>query len=145
MRAFNRLAAHKTKKMISKQPFIAYFLPKARTTQQITGGRNIEKAFNNICSFLINCTTAKIDAPKGITLTVYTAYQHDPNPEITEKILIETTKLFKDGQTTPIGYSYPEGIPDKHKKTTWNLEIKDFHRAISYLIDGQPWQNLLLV
>lgn len=116
-----------------------YSLPKTRTTQQITGGRNIEKAFNNICSFLINCTTAKIDEPEGITLTAYTAYQNDPNPEIAKKILIETKKLFKDGQTTPISYSYPNGIPDKHTKTTWNLERKDFHRAVSYLIDRQPW------
>lgn len=125
--------------MIIERPFIFYSLPKSRTTQQLNGGRKIEKAWENICSFLDNCTTTKIDKPTSISLTVYSAFQGDPNPEIAEKIIQETKCLFHIGETIPIAYSYPNGIPDKQTKTEWQLDVNDLQKALDYLINGQPW------
>lgn len=125
--------------MISDRPFIFYSLPKSRTTQQLIGGRKIEKAWDNVCYFLANCTTTKPDQPTRISLSAYTAFQDDPNPEIADKIIQETQLLFDNGQTDPLSYAYPSGIPDKQTKTDWEIETNDLQRAIDYLIKGQPW------
>ena len=122
-----------------QKPFILYSLPKSRTTQQLIGGRKIEKAWENVCLFLTNCTTAKPDQVTNITLTAHTAFQGDPNPEIADKIIRETKQLFDSGVTKPIAYSYPSGIPDAQTKTEWNIEIEDLQKAIDYMINGQPW------
>jgi hypothetical protein len=125
--------------MITEKPFIFYSLPKSRTTQQLSGGRKIEKAWDNVCNFLTNCTTTKPDQPTRISLTAYTAFQGDPNPEIADKIIQETKQLFDSGQTEPVSYAYPSGIPDKQIKTEWDVEISDLKKAIDYLVKGQPW------
>jgi len=125
--------------MTAEKPFIFYSLPKSRTTQQLIGGRKIEKAWNNVSSFLTNCTTANADLPTNISLTAYTAFYDDPNPEIAVKIIEETKQLFGNGQTQPIAYSYPSGVADRHTKTEWYIEIKDLKKAVDYLIKGQPW------
>lgn len=125
--------------MITEKPFIFYSLPKSRTTQQLIGGRKIEKAWENVCNFLTNCTTTKPDQPTRISLTAYTAFQGDPNPEIADKIIQETKQLFDSGQTEPVSYAYPSGIPDKQTKTEWDVEIGDLQKAIDYIVKGQPW------
>ena len=130
--------------MIAEKPFIFYSLPKARTTQQLIGGRKIEKAWDNICSFLTNCTTTNPNKPTRISLTAYTAFQDDPNPEIANQIIQETKQLFDSGQTDPVSYAYPSGIPDRQTKTEWNIEVKDLQKAIDYLIKGQPWPKFTL-
>jgi len=103
--------------MITDRPFIFYSLPKSRTTQQLTSGRKIEKAWDNVCNFLTNCTTTPPDQPTSISLTAYTAFQGDTNPEIADKIIQETKQLFDSGQTDPAFYAYPSGIPAKQTKT----------------------------
>lgn len=125
--------------MISDRPFIIYTLPKSRTTQQLIGGRKIEKAWDNVCNFLTNCTTTKPNQPTRISLTAYTAFQGDPNPEIADKIIKETKLLFDSAQTEPVSYAYPSGISDKQTKTEWDIEISDLQKAIDYLAKGQPW------
>lgn len=125
--------------MITDRPFIFYSLPKSRTTQQLIGGRNIEKTWDNICSFLTNCTTTQPDLPTRISLTAYTAFQGDPNPEIADKIIQETKQLFDRGRTEPVSYAYPSGVPDRQTKTEWKIEVNDLQKAIDYLIEGQPW------
>ena len=99
--------------MIADRPFIFYSLPKSRTTQQLTNGRKIEKAWDNISSFLNKCTTVRPDNPTSISLTAYTAYNGDANPEIADQIITDTKSIFGTGQTAPIAYSYPSGVPDK--------------------------------
>jgi hypothetical protein len=125
--------------MITDRPFIFYSLPKSRTTQQLIGGRNIEKTWDNISNFLTNCTTTQPDQPTRISLTAYTAFQGDPNPEIADKIIQETKQLFDNGQTEPVSYAYPSGVPDRQTKTEWKIEVNDLQKAIDYLIEGQPW------
>ena len=130
--------------MRAEKPFIFYSLPKSRTTQQLIGGRKIEKAWDNICSFLTNCTTTKPEELTRISLIAYTAFQGDPNPEIADQIIKETKQLFDNGQTDPVSYAYPSGIPDRQTKTEWNIEVKDLQKAIDYLIKGQPWPKFTL-
>jgi hypothetical protein len=125
--------------MIAEKPFIFYSLPKSRTTQQLIGGRKIEKAWDNVCSFLTNCTITNPEQPTRISLTAYTAFQGDPNPEIADKIIQETKQLFDSGQTEPVSYAYPSGIPDRQTKTEWNIETRDLQKAIDYMVKGQPW------
>jgi hypothetical protein len=130
--------------MRAEKTFIFYSLPKSRTTQQLIGGRKIEKAWDNICSFLTNCTTTKPEEPTGISLTAYTAFQGDHNPDIADQIIKETKQLFANGQTDPVSYAYPSGIPNRQTKTEWNIEVKDLQKAIDYLIKGQPWPKFTL-
>lgn len=130
--------------MLADKPFIFYSLSKARTTQQLIGGRKIEKAWDNICNFLTNCTTTKPDQPTRISLTAFTAFQGDPNPEIADQIIQETKQLFDNGKTDTVSYAYPSGIPDRLTKTEWNIEVKDLQKAIDYLIKGQPWPKFTL-
>lgn len=125
--------------MISDRPFILYSLPKSRTTQQLIGGRKIEKAWDNVCSFLTNCTTTGPDQPNKISLTAYSSFRGDQNPEIADKIIQETKQLFGEGKTEPVSYAYPGGIPDSQTKTEWDIEIRDLQKAVDYLIKGQPW------
>lgn len=125
--------------MISETPFIFYSLPKSRTTQHLTNGRKIEKAWSKVCDFLNNCTTANPDQPSGIDLTAYSAYEGDAHPEITDKIITEAKLLLGEGKTDPIGYFYPSGLPDQHTKTEWHLDNKDFKKVLDYLTKGQPW------
>ncbi len=125
--------------MISKKPFIFYSLPKSRATQQLIGGRKIEKAWDNVCNFLTHCTTVKPDQPSKISLITYTAFQDDPNPEIADKITQQTKEIFGNGKTEPVSYAYPSGIPDKQTKSEWIIENNDFKKVIDYLIKGQPW------
>ena len=125
--------------MTTERPFIFYSLPKSRTTQQIIGGRKIEKAWENVCSFLENCTNTNPELPTKISLTAYSAFQGDPNPEIADKIIQETKRLFDNGDTNPVSRAYPSGIPDKQTKTEWNIEQRDIQRVIEYLVKGQPW------
>ncbi len=120
--------------MIAHKPFIFYSLPKSRTTQQLHGGRKIEKAWENVGSFLNNCTTARPEQPTSISLTAYTAFTGDPNPEIADKIIAATRQIFGGGQTDPIAYSYPSDIPVKQTKTEWRLEGQDVKKAVEYLI-----------
>ena len=127
--------------MITENPFIFYSLPKSRTTQQLIGGRKIEKAWDKVSNFLNNCTTTSPEQPTSISLTAYTAYQGDPNPEIADKIIYETKEVFGIGQTAPLSYHYPSGIPDKQTETEWNIETKDLQKALDYMINGQPWQK----
>jgi hypothetical protein len=127
--------------MITEKPFIFYSLPKSRTTQQLFGGRKIENAWDYVCSFLTNCTTTKPDQPSRIKLTAYTAFLGDPNPEIADNIILETKQLFDKGQTEPISFAYPSGIPDRQTKTEWDIETRDLQKAIDYLVKGQPWQK----
>lgn len=101
--------------------------------------KKIEKAWENVCNFLINCTTTSPTEPTSILLTAYTAFQGDTNPEIADKIIEDTKQLFGFGQTEPISYAYPSGIPNKQTKTEWNIETKDLQKVIDYLIKGQPW------
>lgn len=128
--------------MIADKPFIFYSLPKSRTTQQLNGGRRVEKAWANVCDFLHYCTTTRPEHPTSISLRVYSAYTGDINPEIADKIIVTTKQLFGAGQTDPITYSYPSGIPDKHTKTEWRIERTDLKKAIDFLINGQPWHKL---
>jgi hypothetical protein len=130
--------------MITQKPFIFYSLPKSRTIQQLIGGRKIEKAWDNVCSFLTNCTTTAPDQPTSISLTAYTAFQGDPNPEIADKIIQDTKQIFYSEQTEPVSFAYPSGIPNKQTKTEWDIEAKDFQKAIDYLIKGQPWPKFTL-
>jgi hypothetical protein len=127
--------------MTADRPFIFYSLPKSRTTQQLINGRKIEKTWDNISSFLNNCTTARPDNPTSISLTAYTAYNGDANPEIANKIIANTKSIFGTGQTDPIAYSYPSGVPDQQTKTEWRLATNDLQRAVEYLINGQPWHK----
>lgn len=125
--------------MITDRPFIFYRLPKSRTTQQLIGGRKIEKAWDNVCNFLTNCTTTSPAEPTRISLTAYTASKGDANPETADRIIQETRTLFDNGQTAPVGYAYPSGIPDKQTITEWDVEISELQKAIDYLVKGQPW------
>ncbi len=127
--------------MIVDKPFIFYSLPKSRTTQQLIGGRRIEKAWDNVCAFLIACTTARLAQPTSISITAYSAYEGDTHPEIADKIIADTKQLFGEGETAPISYSYPSGIPDKYTKTEWRLEQTDLKKAVEYLKNGQPWHK----
>jgi len=127
--------------MIADQPFIFYSLPKSRTTQQLSGGRKIEKAWENVCAFLNNCTTTGPDQPTSISLTAYTAFTGDENPEIADRIIADTKQFFGGGQTDPIAYSYPSGVPDSQTKTEWRLEKQDLKKVVDYLINGQPWHK----
>ena len=127
--------------MIADRPFIFYSLPKSRTTQQLTNGRKIEKTWDNISSFLSNCTTVRPDNPTSLSLTAYTACNGDANPEIADKIIADTKLIFGAGQTDPIAYAYPSGVPDKQTKTEWRLTANDLKRSVDYLINGQPWHK----
>jgi hypothetical protein len=130
--------------MISDRPFIFYSLPKSRTTQQLIGGRKIKKAWDNVCNFLTNCTTTSPQQPTSISLTAYTAFQGDANPEIADKIIQETKRLFDSGQTEPVSFAYPSGIPSRQTKTEWDVEIRDLQKTIDYIIKGQPWPKFTL-
>lgn len=72
--------------MIAGRPFIFYSLLKSRAIQQLIGGRKIEKAWDNVCNFLTNYTTTKPNEPTRISLTAFTAFQADLNPEIADKL-----------------------------------------------------------
>ena len=130
--------------MIAEKPFIFYSLPKSRTTQQLIGGRKIEKAWDNVSNFLTNCSTTTPDEPARISLTAYTAFHGDPNPEIADKIIQETKQLFSCGQTKPVSYAYPSGIPDSQTRTEWDIDTKDLQKAIDYVVKGQPWPKFTL-
>lgn len=118
-----------------EQSSIFYSLPKSRTTQQLNGGRKIEKAWDNICTFLNHCTTVTPNQPKYITLTAYKAYSEDLNPEIADKIMEETRQVFGNGESVIIR---PNSLPDHE---VWHFEEKDLQKVIDYLINGQPWQK----
>jgi len=130
--------------MFTEKPFIFYSLPKSRTTQQLIRGRKIDKAWDNVCNFLTNCTTATPDKPTKILLTAYSAFPGDSNPEIAEKIIQETKHLFDSGKSEPVSYAYPSGIPDKQIVTEWIIKDKDLQKAIDYLSKGQPWPKFSL-
>ena len=119
-----------------KQAFILYSLPKSRTTQQLNGGRKIDKSWSNVCHFLNSCTTVRSDQPTSVTLVAYRAYKDDSNPEIADKIIHGTQQFFGAGETNPPNSVYPSGFPDRQE---WNFEAHDFQKVIDYLIDGQPW------
>lgn len=131
--------------MIAKTPFVFYSLPKSRTTQQLINGRKIEKAWEKVCDFLNNCTTVNPGQPSDINLTAFSAYEGDANPEIADKIIAETKLLFGEGQTDPVAYSYPSGLPDQHTKTEWRLDKNDLNKVLKYLIEGQPWPKYTFV
>jgi len=118
--------------MIGKSPVILYTLPKARTTQSFFQGNKIEKIWESIEYFLRECTTAEIDTPYEISLTVYSSVKGDKSPELAEKILAETRSLFGKGKTSKMG----EGFPTE---TDWKISNRDLQKVINYLIDGQPW------
>ncbi|MGV3587348.1 MAG: hypothetical protein ACO1OF_10120 [Adhaeribacter sp.] len=125
--------------MIADNPFILYSLPQSRTTQQLFHGRNIKNTWENICKFLINCTTVQPNQPLGLCLTAYSANKDDSNPEIADKIIAEAKSIFGDAKSEPISYSYPEGLPNEVTKTDWNLDSSDLERVVKYLVNGQPW------
>lgn len=126
-------------KMITEKPFIVYSLPKSRAIQQLKEGRKIEAAWKNVCLFLNKCTTAKPELPRRISLTAYTAFQNDRNPELASAIIEETKVLFGKGETSAVAYFYPSNVPSKETKTEWELTVIDLQKAIDYLIKGQPW------
>src|SRR5690606_9628504 len=130
--------------MFTEKPFIFYSLPKSRTTQQLIRGRKIDKAWDNVCNFLTNCTTATPDKPTKILLTAYSAFPGDSNPEIAAKIIQETKHLFHSRKSEPVSYAYPSGVPDKQIVTEWIIKDKELLQSIDYLSKGQAEPNLSL-
>jgi len=125
--------------MTTEKGFILYSLPKSRTTQQLNAGRKIESAWENVCNFLTNSTTITPDSPTSITLTAYEAFPGDLNPEIADKIIEDTKKIFDNAETAPLAYLYPSGNPTKQTTTTWKIKNEDLNKALDYLSKGQPW------
>jgi len=125
--------------MTVEKTFILYSLPKNRTTQQLNGGRKVETAWGNVCNFLTNCTTINPDSPTKISMTAYEAFPGDSNPEIADKIIEETKKVFDNAKTAPLAYFYSSGIPTKQTTTTWEIDKKNLNKALDYLSKGQPW------
>jgi hypothetical protein len=118
--------------MIATRPFILYTLPKSRTTQAFLQGNKIERIWENLASFLTNCTTTTINDATKITLSAYTAYKEDKHPDVADKILSDTLAIFGKGQTRSTGDGYPDEI-------TWKIEQQDLFKAVGYLQKGQPW------
>ncbi|MDP4263301.1 MAG: hypothetical protein Q8941_12305 [Bacteroidota bacterium] len=118
--------------MIASKPFILYSIPKSRTTQALLQGNKIKPAWDQVTSFLLNCTTTTALSPVNIELSAYEACRDDKHPEITKKFITELKKEFGKGKTEPIAEGYPNFI-------TWELEKKDLNRALNYLLAGQPW------
>lgn len=124
--------------MTAQRSFISYSLPKSRTTQRLTGGK-IEKVWERVTSFLINCTTATIHEPTGVDLKAYSAWQGDEHPEVADKIIADTKVVFGQPKTDPVSYHYPSGVPDTQTKNEWRLDKAELQKAVDYLINGQPW------
>jgi len=118
--------------VIATRPFILYVLTKSRTSQAFLQGNKIERIWEEITLFLNNCTTTTIEQASRITLSAYTAYSKDKQPEIADKILLQTKKIFGEGETSLIQIGYPE-------ETRWKIEKSDLPKAIEYLSKGQPW------
>ncbi|SHM80612.1 hypothetical protein [Mucilaginibacter sp. OK098] len=125
--------------MIAQRPYVIYKLPVSRTTQALTGGK-IEKVWKNVTLFLTACTTTKVNEPRNIYLTAYTADEdHGETPELADVILENAKNIFGTGETQPVSYLYPANIPSKQTRTEWQLTAQDLEKAIKYLIDGQPY------
>jgi len=89
------------------------------------------------CLFLSNCTSTSIEQPDSITLSAYPAYKKDKHPEIADKILSQTKAIFGEGRTHQMLLDYPA-------ETSWKIDKNDLQKAISYLINGQPWPTFSL-
>jgi len=125
--------------MIAERPYITYALPISRTTQALLGGK-IEKVWTNIQHFLSNCTNADIENPNSIRLIAYSADEdNNETLEPVNTIIKGAQLLFGKGKTSPIGYMYPSGEPHKQTQVEWDLEIRNFNKALNYLISGQPY------
>jgi hypothetical protein len=124
--------------MIESDSFITYSLDKSVTTQKLKG-KNVGDIFNNLSAFLINCTTANPTLPSDITLTSYSPYDSNDDPEIANKIATDLTSLFGEGGTTPISYHYPGGEPSTQTKTERNIDKLYLGKALKFMAEGQPW------
>jgi hypothetical protein len=118
--------------MIATKPFIQYTIPKSRTTQAFIHKNDIKQVWEDVSSFLLNCTTTKADSPVKIELSAYEPYKDDLHPEKAMKFIDELKKIFGEGETEPIAEGYPN-------ETNWQLEKKDLQKAIDYLLIGRPW------
>ncbi|MDO3625730.1 hypothetical protein [Mucilaginibacter sp. BT774] len=125
--------------MVASRPYIIYSLPKSRTTQALKGGK-IEKVWDNIKLFLINCTTADIQIPNSTYLQGFSAdEEHDESSILAGKVLQNTQEVFGIGRISSVAYHYPSNIPTKQIKIQWDLTANELSKAINYMIEGQPW------
>jgi len=122
--------------MVTKN--VIYTLRKGVTTQKLKG-KNINQSFENLSSFLNNCTNTTPDKTFSSGLTAYSAYNNDDDPAIAKKIVLNIEKLFGKGTTEPISYAYPSWKASSQTKTEWNIDAENLKKALDYLINGQPW------
>lgn len=59
-----------------------------------------------------------------------------------DKIINETKRIFGEGETSPISYSYDTGKPSQGTVTEWKINNEQLSIAVDYLINGQPWPKL---
>lgn len=129
--------------MIAIRPYILYSLPKSRTTQALTG-KKIKKAFENVSSFLENCTTANSNKPNSLRLLAYTAFGKDESMDYSNKLIKDTNIKFGQGVLKPIGFMYPSGQPLEQKQIEWTLDPIDLNPAIEFLKQREPFQKFNL-
>ena len=124
--------------MYNSDSFILYNLPKATPSQALNNGTKIIKAWENLSAFLDNCTTERniLNQGIGLTLTAYTAYENDKNPEQANDIIQKIEKVFGNGETSIQMYS-KDGHPCY--KTEWRLNNTDFEKALYYLVDNDQF------
>lgn len=125
--------------MYNSEKFIFYNLPKTTPSQSLNNGTKIKKVWENLSNFFDNCTTKKniFNQGVGVTLTAYTAYENDENPERADEIIDVTKKIFGNGKTT-IQMRSQNG--HQCYKTEWKLSNVDFEKALEYLLNNdQSW------
>jgi len=117
--------------MIAERPYIIYTLPQSKMTQALIGGK-IEKVWDKVQKFLTNCTTAIIDNPDSTYLTAFSAAEdHGELPELADKLLRRTKDVFGAGQTSPIGNLWPQNVPTKQTKTTWDVKSNECSKPLN--------------
>ena len=96
-------------------------------------GDHIENIWEDIRVFLDACITIGRDKPTYVELVAYEqTYKVNENKDVAQKIFKGLHDTFREGQTDP-------GIEDYPVHTYWDIDPKELHKVVDYMIRGQPW------